>query len=302
MNIVKLRLAVLEHLGDQCVECGYDISGPALQIDHSNGDGAEERRTNRSQNAHLRRVLADTAGRYQLLCANCNQIKRIEMAEHGTRTYSRSGVNVARVEKRCSRCGETKPVSEWHRNSARRDGLSVYCGTCTVANGAAAAKAMRTEVLSHLGGRCADCGYHADERALQIDHVDGGGAAARKTAAGRGHAFLRAVLQDDGSRFQLLCANCNAIKRAEMKEYRPRSSYVRSPVERRPTKRYLDSGQIAELARLVAVEGVPQAEVAKRYGISVSVVSSHTRSRYPDYNGRKVRAGRSFYHLKDRPA
>jgi ribosomal protein S27AE len=34
------------------------------------------------------------------------------------------------VTKRCARCGLTKSSSEFHRNSARYDGLSVYCGAC----------------------------------------------------------------------------------------------------------------------------------------------------------------------------
>ena len=32
--------------------------------------------------------------------------------------------------KRCPRCGQTKPVSEWHKNKASRDGLQAYCKPC----------------------------------------------------------------------------------------------------------------------------------------------------------------------------
>ena len=32
--------------------------------------------------------------------------------------------------KRCNRCGETRPNSDWHRSKRRYDGLAVYCKLC----------------------------------------------------------------------------------------------------------------------------------------------------------------------------
>lgn len=34
------------------------------------------------------------------------------------------------AEKTCTRCGETKPVAEFHRNRTRRDGLQSRCKVC----------------------------------------------------------------------------------------------------------------------------------------------------------------------------
>lgn len=67
---------------------------------------------------------------------------------------------------------------------------------------------VRRQAHRALGSTCCDCGI-ADERVLQIDHIDGGGRADR---AGRGYlAILRAVAAGEPG-FQLLCANCHAIK------------------------------------------------------------------------------------------
>jgi hypothetical protein len=63
-----------------CAECGYDDER-ALQIDHLAGGGKQHRK-NMSTNTFYLYVLAHPE-EFQLLCANCNQIKRIEMAEHG---------------------------------------------------------------------------------------------------------------------------------------------------------------------------------------------------------------------------
>lgn len=83
----------------------------------------------------------------------------------------------------------------------------------------------REEVIQHLGGRCANprCrwenedGSHGctDSLCLQIDHVHGNGAKLRKSASERGTVFYRKVLKTvPGEHYQLLCANCNWIKRA----------------------------------------------------------------------------------------
>ena len=76
------RLWALAQLGGKCVCCGFsDVR--ALQIDHVNGDGKKERRERRIASL-TRLALEDKAAgghRYQLLCANCNWIKRWERDE-----------------------------------------------------------------------------------------------------------------------------------------------------------------------------------------------------------------------------
>lgn len=81
-----------------------------------------------------------------------------------------------------------------------------------------ARKKLREQVANLLGRQCIGCGFD-DERALQIDHKDGGGNAHFSTFKKKGgrEAFLKAVLAEPG-KFQILCANCNWIKRHEKKE------------------------------------------------------------------------------------
>jgi hypothetical protein len=77
---------------------------------------------------------------------------------------------------------------------------------------------LRKEVLAAYGGKCARCGF-ADERALQIDHVLGGGCQHRKSFGGQVSFMLWLRRNKFPPEFQILCANCNWIKRAENKEY-----------------------------------------------------------------------------------
>ncbi len=76
-NRKKLRLSILEMLGNCCKICGYS-NKRALQIEHINGDGAEERRRYQDPTACYRFIKSQVeAGtdRYQILCANCHIIK-----------------------------------------------------------------------------------------------------------------------------------------------------------------------------------------------------------------------------------
>ena len=79
----RIRHQIIEALGAKCLRCGFD-DWRALQVDHVNGGGAKHRRTVISLSRYYKDILASVQahdGTYQLLCANCNQIKRYEDGE-----------------------------------------------------------------------------------------------------------------------------------------------------------------------------------------------------------------------------
>jgi hypothetical protein len=67
-----------------------------------------------------------------------------------------------------------------------------------------------------LGGRCEFCEFN-DSRALQVDHKDGHGRRVDPTR--HPHKLLSAIVRNP-DRYQLLCANCNWIKKADNEEVR----------------------------------------------------------------------------------
>jgi hypothetical protein len=76
---------------------------------------------------------------------------------------------------------------------------------------------LRIKVLDILGRKCSKCGYD-DIRALQVDHVDGGGTKHAVTRTRNfGNIIIDSVSKNE-NKYQLLCANCNWIKRIENKE------------------------------------------------------------------------------------
>lgn len=75
-----LKKEIFQLLGSKCLICGY--SGLALQVDHVNNNGNEERErfgnggSNRYQKNILDKIQSGSRD-YQLLCANCNWEKEL---------------------------------------------------------------------------------------------------------------------------------------------------------------------------------------------------------------------------------
>lgn len=81
---------------------------------------------------------------------------------------------------------------------------------------------VRQEILALLGdGCCAKCGYDADWRALEIDHIHSDGKTDKRLRQNMWWVrdWLKRNLEFAKTRYQVLCANCNRIKRDELKEY-----------------------------------------------------------------------------------
>jgi len=74
--------------------------------------------------------------------------------------------------------------------------------------------------LAPSGVRCTYCGYDTDRRALQFDHINGNGYLARGKSANK--LYHKIIKEGWPADLQILCANCNQIKKIENCEYGPR--------------------------------------------------------------------------------
>lgn len=79
----------------------------------------------------------------------------------------------------------------------------------------------RLRALEILGNICVVCGFE-DKRALQIDHINGGGSLERKTGlhSTKLHNYIIENPEEAKLKYQILCANCNWIKKYKMLEFR----------------------------------------------------------------------------------
>jgi len=104
--------------------------------------------------------------------------------------------------KECSNIHRKKTSSKW-QNERRRN--------------------LRKKILELLGNKCSNpnClvpGGCVDIRCLQVDHINGGGC---KEVAIYKEDYIRHLYSEllkGTDKYQLLCANCNTIKKVEKKE------------------------------------------------------------------------------------
>jgi len=75
----------------------------------------------------------------------------------------------------------------------------------------------RREIIEALGGRCIRCGF-GDWRGLQVDHVNGGGTRERESFSNLWSYYKRIAAHVESGEYQVLCANCNQIRRYEQGE------------------------------------------------------------------------------------
>jgi hypothetical protein len=79
-------------------------------------------------------------------------------------------------------------------------------------------RSTKDKLFDILGRQCSICGFN-DIRALQIDHINGGGVK-------QGRSYYKHINDPDIKlKLQVLCANCNWIKRAENNENKSNTSF-----------------------------------------------------------------------------
>jgi hypothetical protein len=91
------------------------------------------------------------------------------------------------------------------------------------------------KAIRYLGAECVRCGFR-EPRALQIDHVAGDGdrdiRVSGRTSGGnrnrsrtdRTRIYAQIARGERRGEFQVLCANCHAIKTREERDYLPSSA------------------------------------------------------------------------------
>ena len=121
----------------------------------------------------------------------------------------------------CTWCGELLTLSSFSESflqSQRR-----ICKSCWNEYSKDRGRKLRLTTLQYLTGgpiECRSCGFN-DERALQIDHIHGGGK--REHDVMQNKVLYRKILdmslEEARATYQVLCANCNQIKKRVNVEY-----------------------------------------------------------------------------------
>jgi hypothetical protein len=131
------------------------------------------------------------------LCGGCKSCKRKDyMRQYNQRYHAANRTRLIDASRRWKQKNRSR-ANELNAESALR---------------------QKRRCFALYGSRCNRCGFE-DERALQIDHINGPGDDRGSIYRG-GQKLYAAILRGDRARdnHQLLCANCNWIKRYENEE------------------------------------------------------------------------------------
>jgi len=98
--------------------------------------------------------------------------------------FALEGESVAKV-KRCSKCKETKALSEFHRDRSRRDGRQIRCKVCSNADSRAYHNAHRETIRVCRRNR------HSTRRKSDLAYYKAHNAARRQLGGGFVNSYLR---------------------------------------------------------------------------------------------------------------
>ena len=185
------RTEVLDHYGHKCSQCP-ESHRAFLQVDHIDGGGNAHRREIGWSQLFRWLIAQGFPPGFQILCASCNFEKML--------TQVRDPIELPEGDTTCVQCRLFK---------ARKDRvLCVLCAAKRRTWDALRQLRLRDQVLNHYGRACKCCG---STRALQMDHIDGGGNIHRREIGG-GQLYPWLIKNGFPSGYQPLCANCNFAK------------------------------------------------------------------------------------------
>lgn len=176
--------------GKKCTRCGFH-DARALRIDFIYGGGTRELKNG---NYYVYRYYLhhpnEAIEKLQVLCVNCDCIKRYERGEFNwSGRGGRGPSNHAKKGQYDNECQQ-----RWRDRT-------------------------RLKLIELLGPKCVRCGF-TDARVLHIDYIGGGGAREMKSRGGniQLYSFYLHHPEDAKERLQVLCGNCNWIKRHQRGE------------------------------------------------------------------------------------
>jgi hypothetical protein len=187
---VNTRNEVLTYYGGRCEKCG-ESNYEVLSLDHIDGNGRKHRKKVLkgidSGSGFFKWVLKNRPNNIRLLCYNCNcqiNMNKIEIC--------------AKYNDGCQYCGEER----MHQRHSCRKCKQIMKRNRDID--------LKLEAFSYYGCKCANCDIN-DIRFLTIDHINDDGAEHRRQIGPHIIPWLHKNKYPVG--FQILCFNCNYLKR-----------------------------------------------------------------------------------------
>lgn len=112
----------------------------------------------------------------------------------------------------CTRCHQSKPLTEFYGRTGRVGQGHSYCKACVNAYTTQRFRSRKKQAVSHMGGRCADCKMVYPYYVYEFHHLDPSQKEAQfNTLRRRSWEAVVAEL----AKCVMLCANCHRIRHWE---------------------------------------------------------------------------------------
>jgi len=110
--------------------------------------------------------------------------------------------------KTCTKCKETKPLTDYYKQSDRKNGASM-CKVCFNAYCIERWRKGKVKAIEYKGGKCIRCGYGEHPAALQFHHTD---PSTKDTNWTKLRLRSWDKIKRELDKCVLLCANCHSIE------------------------------------------------------------------------------------------
>jgi hypothetical protein len=111
--------------------------------------------------------------------------------------------------KRCSKCGETKSISEFPKNRGKKDGIHSWCRKCHYESNYKHKMGLRDFARKLKEAPCFDCKKTYPWCVMEFDHTRG----VKLFEVTSLHQFgSKKKLLDEIKKCDVICANCHTIR------------------------------------------------------------------------------------------
>jgi hypothetical protein len=128
------------------------------------------------------------------------------------------------ASKKCPKCGQVKPRSEFAKHAGKSDGLQAWCRECKKSKDAAYYQGNKGKYLQYNRDQyarnrdklnelkslpCADCGGTFPPYVMDFDHL---GDAVKRFNVSATHRYGWEEILREMAKCELVCANCHRIR------------------------------------------------------------------------------------------
>ena len=181
-------------------------------------DWSEERVRNAVRNSNTCKECLEKLG--LTMKQGYNQFRRVIAKYNIDISHFRNLTNRTNngITQTCSKCGVTKPLSEFYNRKRNKTGIMSICKTCCKSTyGRGRAKKEKLYWLQQYGGKCQHCGSEVNENNYVIFDFHHTNPSEKENNPNNIYRYGREIVKKELDKCIVLCANCHRLEHHRLK-------------------------------------------------------------------------------------